>query len=126
MNTNKSQEEKLYLISFGNSDKYVLRDTESGEKSSMMRIEADLNAFLRSKFPDETFAYYTTPKVEEISEEGSEKYESYRKLDADAIEEIKSVLVKEVENMESNQELNDDAPYANVNPAAADIPHILG
>lgn len=126
MDTQNKVEEKWYLVSFGNSDKYILRDTEVGEKSSMMQIENELNSFLRSKFPDETFTYYTTPRVEEISDEDIEKYSSYRKLNKEAIEEIKSVLAKEVNDMESNSELNDDAPFANVNPAAADIPHILG
>ncbi|MDE5843695.1 MAG: hypothetical protein K2H35_08180 [Muribaculaceae bacterium] len=126
MNTQNLQEEKLYLVSFGNSDQYILRDTNSGEKSSLMRIETELNSFLRNKFPDETFAYFTTPKVEDLGEVAAEQYSSYRKLDAAAIEEIKKVLVREVRDMESNDSLNSDAPYANVNPAAADIPHILG
>lgn len=126
MNANNINQEKLYLISFGSSDKYVLRDTEVGEKSSMTQIEAELNAFLRKHFPNETFTYYTTPRVEEISQADESEYASYRALDSQAIEEIKKVLVEEVKNMEANSELNDDAPFANVNPAAADIPHILG
>lgn len=127
MNTqNNTFDEKIYLVSFGNSDKYVLRDTEVGERSRLTRIEAELNSYLRNKFPNESFTYYTTPRVEDISAEDASEYSIYRKLDSSAIESIKKVLAKEVENMESNEELNADAPFANVNPAAADIPHILG
>lgn len=126
MNTQNALE-KIYLVSFGNSDKYVLRDTEAGEKSLLTRIESELNGYLRDEFPNETFAYYTTPRVDEISnEENMERYSSYPKLDAKAVEIIKKVLAREVKDMESNSILNDNAPFANVNPAAADIPNILG
>lgn len=126
MNTQNAQLEKIYLVSFGNSDKYVLRDTESGEKSYLTRIESELNNFLREKFPNEPFAYFTSPRVDEISEANPEDYASYPKLDAKAVDAIKKVLSEEVEDLEANKSINSDAPYANVNPAAADIPNILG
>lgn len=123
---NNTPLEKIYLVSFGHSDKYILRDSESGEKSRLTQIESELNAFLRQQFPDETFAYFTSPRVDEIGEAGAEKYASYPKLDSKAVEAIKKVLVKEVKDMESTEIINSDAPFANVNPAAADIPNILG
>ncbi len=125
MNTQNNNLEKIYLVSFGNSKKYILRDTEVGEKSKLTRIEAELNDYLRKQFADETFAYFTSPRVDEISAEGADKYASYPKLDAEAVESIKKVLAKEVKNMEFQQTLDSDAPFSNVNPAAADIPHIL-
>lgn len=118
--------EKVYLVSFGNSDEYVLRDGAAGKDSALTSIEAELNAFLRSEFPDETFAYFTTPKVTEISEGNVEKYAGYPVLDAKAVDTIKHVLEREVKDMEANKVLNDNSPFANVNPAAADIPNILG
>ncbi|MDE6271433.1 MAG: hypothetical protein K2M31_00300 [Muribaculaceae bacterium] len=125
MNAQNNSLEKLYLVSFGHSDKYILRDTEVGEKSKLTRIEAELNEYLRKQFADETFAYFTSPRVDDISEEGAEKYAGYPKLDAEAVEAIKKVLAKEVKNMEFQDSLDSNAPYSNVNPAAADIPHIL-
>ncbi len=126
MNTQNAALEKIYLVSFGNSDKYILRDSEVGEKSYLTRIESELNNFLRDKFPNEPFAYFTSPRVDEISSDTAEKYSKYPKLDAKAVDAIKKVLSAEVEDLEANKTLNSDAPFANVNPAAADIPHILG
>lgn len=123
---NNTPLEKIYLVSFGHSDKYILHDTEVGEKSELTRIESELNSYLRQKFPDESFAYFTSPRVDDISAADADEYSGYPKLDANAIEEIKRVLAKEVQNMEDNDSLNSDAPFANVNPAAADIPNILG
>ncbi|MDE7510342.1 MAG: hypothetical protein K2M62_09480 [Muribaculaceae bacterium] len=122
----ENNNEKIYIVNFGNSDRYIIRENPAGEASKLAAIEAELNAFLRSKFPDETFAYFTTPKVEEINPDQVGEYENYPALDAEAVEAIKKVLEDEVENMEANRKLNDNSPFANVNPAAADIPHILG
>ncbi|MDE6011028.1 MAG: hypothetical protein K2F87_06265 [Muribaculaceae bacterium] len=118
--------QKLYVVCFGDSDKYIIRDNAGDEKSKLASIEAELNEFLRAKFPDETFAYYTTPKVEEISDANASQFASYPELDDKAVEAIKLVLEREVADMEAQKDLNDNAPFANVNPAAADIPHILG
>ena len=124
MNTQQNTSEKYYLVSFGNSSTYILHATASGKDSLLTKIEAELNGFLRDKFPDEAFAYYTAPRVEDI--DNSADYASYPRLDAKAMEDIKDVLSREVSNMESQNRLDSNAPYANVNPAAADIPHILG
>ena len=118
--------EKTYLVSFGHSDKYILRDGKADRDVELARIEAELNAFLRSKFPDENFAYFTAPKVEDIPADKAAEYAGYPVLDDEAVAAIKKVLEREVEDMEANRELNDNSPFANVNPAAADIPHILG
>lgn len=123
---NTDKKEKVYLVSFGNSDKYVLRDGSVGKESELTKIESELNSFLRQKFPDETFAYFTTPRVDEIAASHVARYASYPELDSAAITSIKEVLAREVKEMEANKNLNSDAPYANVKPAAADIPHILG
>lgn len=123
MKTDAKKTQKIYLVSFGGSDKYILRDYASGKESKLTRIEAELNAFLKSKFPDESFAYFTSPKVQDIS--NPDDYKGYPELDAKAIENIKGVLTDEVENLESQQLLNRNAPFANVNPGAAGIPNIL-
>lgn len=122
----ENKTEKIYLVSFGNSEKYLLRDNEAGEKSTLTRLEADLNSYLRSRFRNETFAYYTTPRVDEVPASDLGKYIGYPELDAHALAGIKEVLAHEVEDMQQTAALNVNAPYANVNPAAADIPNILG
>ncbi len=125
MNTHTESLEKIYLVSFGNSGKYILHDEASGKDSRLTKVEAELNSFLRKRFPDESFAYFTTPRVDEISNEDATEYASYPLLDSAAVDQIKDVLVKEVEDMEATRRINRDAPYSDVNPAAADIPHIL-
>lgn len=117
---------KLYIVSFGNSKQYLLKDTKSGEKSALAKIEKNLNDYLREQFPDDSFTYYTSPKVSEVDPSHESEYRSYQKLDDNAISAIKSALVREVRDMNSTKELNEDAPYSNVNPAAADISGILG
>ncbi|MBD5371358.1 MAG: hypothetical protein HDR80_09490 [Bacteroides sp.] len=121
MTTDNKNSARLYIVRFGNSDQYLLHDI-----SDLASVETELNTYLREKFPDETFAYFTTPKVTEISPEHESQFVSYPALDANAVEAIKAVLVKEVEVMEANKEIDSNAPFANVNPAAADISHILG
>ena len=124
MNTQTNANEKLYLVSFGNSSKYLLRDTASGKDSLLTKIEAELNGYLRTKFPDEAFTYYTAPKVEEVL--NADDYKGYPVLDEKAMNSVKEVLAREVANMASQDKLDSNAPFANVNPAAADIPNILG
>ena len=76
------------------------------------KIEAELNDYLKTQFPDETFAYYTSPKVTEIDWSHRDQYASYPELDAAAIESIKKILANEVRDMNSNHVLNDNAPFA--------------
>ncbi|MBD5268872.1 MAG: hypothetical protein HDS45_04665 [Bacteroides sp.] len=115
--------EKLYLVSFGDSKKYILRDTSSGKDSKLATIESELNSFLKEKFPNASFTYYTSPHVSDI--ENAADYQGYPELDSAALESIKKVLTREVENMEEQSKLDLNAPYSNVNPAAADISNIL-
>ncbi len=123
MNNTTNKADKTYLVSFGNSSQYILHDSASGKESKLTRIEDELNSFLKEKFPDEAFAYFTSPHIKEI--EKPEDYAGYPELDSAALDQIKKVLLTEVKNFESQQELDSDAPFANVNPGAADISHIL-
>ena len=122
----KNTKEKAYIVSFGNSDKYLLRENRSDRKSSLLMIENELNAFLKHRFPSDTFAYFTSPKAIEIDAKHIDRYLSYPRLDSKAIDSIKATLVKEVEDMEANKRLNSDAPYSDINPTAVGVPHILG
>lgn len=111
---------RLFIVSFGDSDKYRV---EFEDKSTnpyehpypLASVEKELNEYLNKQFPGKTFAYYTTPRVTEVSWAHRDQYLDYPELDADAMEAIKKVLKVEVENMESNKRLDNNAPYADVN-----------
>lgn len=113
---------RLYIVSFGDSRKYRLPfeekryddNTHHSDNSPLTEIEQELNAYLRKRFPDDTFAYYTSPKVSEVDYTHSDRYSDYPLLDASAIEEIKEELAREIEDMEANRRLNSDAPYSNI------------
>ncbi len=111
---------RLFIVSFGDSRKYRMEYTDAKDPYSLdhsapfTEIEAELNEYLKSQFPDESFAYYTSPKVTEVSWEHRDQYMNYPVLDDKAIADIKKVLVKEVKDMNDNRELNSDAPWNDV------------
>lgn len=101
----------LYIVTFGDSRQYRLF-FDKKEDTPLIRMENELNSYLKERFPDDTFAYYTTPKIVEISPEHASQFEQYPMLDAAAIDDIKKVLVEEIEDMRSEKVLNSNAPYA--------------
>ncbi|MDE5552898.1 MAG: hypothetical protein K2I91_06825 [Muribaculaceae bacterium] len=121
----ENTEKRLYIVSFGHSDSYEIQDTEAAVKERLSAIEKELNSYLGGLFPEETFAYYTTPRVTEVESAHAAKYKGYPRLDAEAVESIKKVLATEVRNMNDQKELNSDAPFANVNPGAAGLTGII-
>lgn len=121
----ENTEKRLYIVSFGHSDSYEIYGTESAVKERLSAIESELNSYLGGLFPEDTFAYYTTPRVTEVEPGHAARYEGYRKLDEEAVESIKKVLVNEVRNMNDQNELDSDAPFANVNPGAAGLTGII-
>lgn len=116
---------KIYIVSFSDSNKYLLKDSQAEADSRMVAIEKELNEFLAEKFPEDTFAYYTTPKVVEISPDREAEFKGYEMLDAQAVEAIKKELVDEIRNMNANKKMDLNAPFADVNAAAADVPESL-
>lgn len=107
----------LYIISFGDSNKYRLTaDSNAQHIERLDAYEKELSAYLHRLFPGETFAYFTTPKVEEIIIEHADQYASYPELDDRALEEIKNRLKTEVENREEQDQLDSDAPFNDVAP----------
>lgn len=104
---------KLYIVSFGDSRQYRMEAEEVG--TPLLEIENKLNTMLQTKFPGDTFAYFTTPKVVEISWEHRDRYAEYPELDGKAVADIEEVLVKEVEERNALRELDSDAPYADIN-----------
>lgn len=109
----------IYIVSFGDSKEYRLEfdnDSPNGDSqdSSLVNLENELNAYLKEKFPNETFAYYTTPKVLDVAPEKNAEFESYPLLDNQAVEEIKEVLIREIKVMNSDKELNANAQWSDV------------
>lgn len=110
----------IYIVSFGDSEQYRLPAadlTSSGNANEEMlvKLEKELNSYLRQRFPEDVFAYYTTPKVTEISAEHAPQYASYPVLDKAAVDEIKRVLEREVKVMRAEKQLDDNAPWSNIN-----------
>ena len=109
---------RLFIVSFGDSRQYRMEYADANDPNALVhsapfaKIEEELNDYLKAEFPDETFAYYTSPKVTEIDWSHRDQYASYPVLDASAIDSIKKLLAKEVREMNANRELNDNAPYA--------------
>ncbi len=89
------------------------------------KIEAELTAALTTRFPENTFAYYPTPRITEVDPDHSSEYAGYPTLDEKAVEAIRKVLETEVQNMNDQNQLDSDAPFANVNPAAAGLTGII-
>lgn len=107
---------KLFIISFGNSTKYRMffpGAAEELEKSSRLAaIENELKDYLKDKVETGSHAArYATAKITEVIPEAYEKYSSYADFNDVAVDDIKKVLLTEVENMKNVRELNDNAPW---------------
>lgn len=105
---------RMFIISFGDSRKYkvtVKAKDHEGALAPFVRTEKELNRFLSDKFPGETFAYYTTPRITEVNPEHADRYESYPEFDDKAVDEVKEVLVREVMVMNDNSERNANDPW---------------
>lgn len=110
---------KLYIVGFGDSRKYLYTCENVPGRDAMhhmtpfVELEKELNAYLKTRFPGETFAYYTSVRATEVDPAHMEKYEKeYPPLDAAAVENIKKELVREIEDEDATKMLNDNAPFA--------------
>lgn len=106
----------LYIVTFGDSDSYRLyipEDTPEGavRDAKVLDIEKELNDFLKDKFQDSAFTYFTTPRVREIDFSDEYEYAQYPQLDENAVAELKRKLATEVEVMEAEKELDRNAPF---------------
>ena len=118
--------QKLYVVSFGHSDKYLLKASQEEAQSKLSEIEQWLNKMLRHDFPEDSFAYFTTPRVTEVNPEHEAKFAEYHMLDKAALDEIASYLRKEVANMEDQHHLNLDAPFSDAKGVCAPVNTNLG
>lgn len=106
---------RVFIVSFGNSRKYkVTYEPKRDGKSvfgSLVSLEKELNDYLAYRFPGDSFAYYTTPKVTEISVEHEAGYADYPPFDHAAVEDVKRELAREIEVMNKDKELNSNDPW---------------
>ena len=111
----------LYIVIFSASKQYRYEfdapaDSDSLHNSlAFEELEKQLNQYLKKEFPDEPIAYYTSARVEEISPEHRERWEQYPPLDEEAVANIEKLLAREIRDRLSNEELNSDAPWADIN-----------
>lgn len=112
--------DRLYIVSFADSEQYRY-EFKSNEPIESLKHSCPLDAIadrlyssLKNRFPDEPIAYYTTPKVVEISWLNRDKYKGYPLLDESAVEEIETLLATEIEDQMSLQNLNSNAPFDSI------------
>lgn len=118
----KESKEKLYVVSFGNSNKYLYSYTEPDDADSLSKpnpfeaIEKQLKEYLQKEFPEvQNLAYYTSPRATEVYSDHAEKYASYPVLDEKGMKEIEKVLSTEIRNDMANKRFDLDAPWSNIN-----------
>ena len=102
-------ENAVYIVSFGNSTKYRL----SPDSNSLSHLYSDVRSFLAEKFPqlaDPNF--FDRMSVTRVDADNRDEYAGYPEFDENSIAEIKDILSREVENMESVRKLNCNAPWA--------------
>lgn len=108
---------RIFIVSFGNSRQYKVtfepRNREETDRglAQMAHYEKELNDYLAKKFPGDTFAYYTTPRITEVSVDNEAKYEDYPTFDERAVEEVKHLLEREIEVMNDDRMLNSNDPW---------------
>lgn len=124
-NATNAAQRRMYVVSFGHSDKYLITGTRHEVEHRLHAVEKEFNDALKAKYPDEPFAYFTTPRLTEVDPSHEQKYAGYRQFDDQAVAEIRKILGREIKDMEDTREINSDAPFSDVNPAAAGVGGLL-
>lgn len=110
------KKERLYIVSFGDSNKFRVPFADSKdalEKSQkLVSLENKLNEYVREKLPMATATYFTNPVIVEIDDPDDRRFEDYPLLDAEAVESLKKRILEEVADMEDLRCLNQNAPWA--------------
>lgn len=115
---------RMFIVSFGNSRQYKVTYEPNRDGGSALApfvsLEKELNDYLAGRFPGETFAYYTTPRVTEVDVKHEANYADYPTFDRSAVEDVKRELTREIEVMNSDKELNSNAPWGEVRGGISD------
>ena len=107
--------EKIYIVSFGDSDEYSV--AFNGSRDNLMRSEKfrrivdELKDCLRLDFPAGNYEGLVSPKVREANSTDKD----YPELTPDAVRHIKHRLKREGEVLLDNKKLDRNAPYSDIN-----------
>lgn len=112
-------EKKLYVVSFGDSKKYLMDYTVPAGTDQLHKpnpfdnIEKELTSWLRKEVPEATdLAYFTSARATEVYADHRGRYAGYPVLDASAAKEIEQELLREVRDRMSVREENVNAPWS--------------
>lgn len=100
---------EMYLVSFGDSSKYI---STSGD--TIRQVSGKLREGLHKLFPSASMDNMPVPEVESIGD--ASKYSSYPELTLKAVPEILRTLVTGMKENADVRELNNNAPWSNINP----------
>ena len=104
-----------YIVTFGNSAKYVVHDNEQDARRIIDDAARDIDYRLHHQFPEhEDLRYYYTPRVEEATAEEKEHINEYPVLDKAAVDDIYDALATEVEANRDIRDLNRNAPFDDI------------
>lgn len=103
-------ENKVYIISFGNSTQY--RFTPAKEECSLSQLRDDIKAYLAKKYPAlGEPSLYDSMTVTEVDAANKAEYAGYPEFDEESIREIKQVISAEIDSHDSLARLNSNAPW---------------
>lgn len=120
----ENSRKKLYIVSFGDSAKYRFEYEMPANADALFKpspfegVEHLLDEYLTKEFPGHHFPFLTSAKATEVDPSHADRYADYPLLDGEALKAIEKELGKEAREFEATSELNDNAPYADVNPDA--------
>lgn len=100
-----------YIVSFGNSDKYRLPFIESDDRDIKL-VREDVESYLKGRFPQ--FAgleFFSKMNLEKSTDTAARALPEFN---ASALNAIKNVLKIEVEDAESLEVLDNNAPWSNI------------
>lgn len=108
------KDNRLYIVSFGDSDRYGILfhgSREEFEKSTEFRhIKDAVFGSVKEKFPGFDCERLIAPQVREASKND----DLYTELNADTLGKLKHDVIRQAEVILQNKELNSDAPYADI------------
>ena len=115
------EKKKLYVVSFGNSRKYLMEYTVPAHADQLRKpnpfahIEAALRAYLERHLPEANdFTYYTSARATEVCSGHRDRYADYPALNDRSLQEIEHELLNEVRDGRANRRISLNAPFAQI------------
>ena len=115
------EKKKLYVVSFGNSRKYLMEYTVPAHADQLRKpnpfahIEAALRAYLERHLPEANdFTYYTSARATEVCAGHRDRYADYPALNDRSLQEIEHELLNEVRDGRANRRISLNAPFAQI------------